>query len=163
MPALPTWSETLLVKARELYESGKYSASQISGLIGNGKSRNSIISIAHRRGWINPNPKRGGNEMGNKRPRPSGIRRIVYRTEPVIDPLAPNNPVEIFTTQEFLGLTIEQLAKGQCKFPDGDGPYLFCGQPQKPGSSYCNFHHGICWQKPGQPSKKGFFAPKNSI
>ena len=39
-----------------------------------------------------------------------------------------------------LGLTVMQLQPGQCKWPHGTGPYLFCGHPASEGESYCQFH-----------------------
>ena len=33
----------------------------------------------------------------------------------------------------------------QCRFPEGNGPdFLFCGNPTKPGKSYCDHHHAKC-------------------
>lgn len=40
-------------------------------------------------------------------------------------------------------LSITDLGYGQCKYPDGDGPFFFCGNPQDADSSYCPYHHHL--------------------
>jgi hypothetical protein len=37
--------------------------------------------------------------------------------------------------------TLFDLKRGECRWPIGDrAPYLFCGDPQKEGRSYCEAH-----------------------
>lgn len=38
-----------------------------------------------------------------------------------------------------LDLSIMDLKPGQCRWPHGEGPYLFCGSPTE-GKSYCPYH-----------------------
>ena len=47
----------------------------------------------------------------------------------------------------FRALTLDELPANGCRFVHGDGPFLFCGQPQQPGSSYCAGCHPIVWVK----------------
>ena len=44
-------------------------------------------------------------------------------------------------------LTILTLNIGQCRWPHGDGPILFCGAPTD-GSTYCTHHHARAYQPP---------------
>lgn len=39
--------------------------------------------------------------------------------------------------------TLEELGPNECRFPQGDGPYLFCGEKTKYGSPYCPSCHSI--------------------
>jgi GcrA cell cycle regulator len=38
-----------------------------------------------------------------------------------------------------------------CRYPVGDGPFLFCNASQADGSSYCLSHHMLCREKPRVP------------
>jgi len=153
MPAShnPTWPKKLLDFTKPIYESGKFSMSQIAAevreesirLTGHAKTRNAIIGKAKREGWINPNPQRGGTKPGEKRPRQSKLWRG-YVTAPILEqPKEPPQP------ENFLGLTIQAIKSSECRYPDGiETPYNFCGNPTQDGSSYCKFHHALCWQRP---------------
>ena len=44
---------------------------------------------------------------------------------------------------EFLGLTFDELEPGDCRYPEGDVLFRFCGQVVDDGSSYCPFHHRL--------------------
>jgi GcrA cell cycle regulator len=36
------------------------------------------------------------------------------------------------------------LAPADCRYPYGEGPYVFCGLPLTEGSSYCSAHNDLC-------------------
>jgi hypothetical protein len=38
-----------------------------------------------------------------------------------------------------------------CRYPVGDGPFLFCNGAKAEGSSYCLNHHVLCSEKPRVP------------
>lgn len=61
-------------------------------------------------------------------------------------------PRNIFMNPEARQLGFLELKRGQCHFPIGDGPFIFCGADVKPGSDtpYCN----IC--------KKVVYRPRDS-
>ena len=44
--------------------------------------------------------------------------------------------------------SLVDLEKHDCRFPFGENPFLFCGEVKRDDSSYCDFHHRICWVKP---------------
>ena len=50
--------------------------------------------------------------------------------------------------EHFLGVTFENLTDDQCRYPRGDNPFLFCGQPKMQESSYCAKCHALCWVRP---------------
>lgn len=41
--------------------------------------------------------------------------------------------------------TLLELEDGDCRFPYGDGPFTFCGNPIKKGSPYCGAHSALCF------------------
>lgn len=43
--------------------------------------------------------------------------------------------------------TLLELENNECRFAFGDGPFLFCAEVKKPGSSFCEFHHAKCWDR----------------
>lgn len=47
---------------------------------------------------------------------------------------------------EPLNLTFDQLQNGDCKWPYGDGPFLFCGHPAIEGRPYCRGHCAIAYR-----------------
>jgi len=42
--------------------------------------------------------------------------------------------------------TLLELEKGECRFAFGDSDFLFCSEAVTEGSSYCEFHHRMCWE-----------------
>lgn len=135
---ISTWPDELSALAKALYESGKYKTKQIAAMIGHGKSKNAVVGKAHREGWHNPDPAKGGTKIGDKRPRQPRLWRG-YVSAPVIE-----QPAELPLPADFLGLPLESLAPNQCRYPSGDGPYLFCGQPTEIDASYCRHHNALC-------------------
>jgi hypothetical protein len=41
-------------------------------------------------------------------------------------------------------ITIYQLGFGDCRYPLGNYPYVYCGREQQEGSSYCPEHFRVC-------------------
>ena len=100
-------------------------------------TRNAIIGKAHRlclpprlKPITQPKPKR---VYARKRKRKgAGPERIVM-------PKAQQPRAEVGGP-----ITIYQLGYGDCRFPLGPFPFVFCGQEQQDGSSYCPEHFRIC-------------------
>jgi hypothetical protein len=42
-----------------------------------------------------------------------------------------------------LGISLVELEIEHCRYPDGDGPFTFCGQQRMDGSSYCHSHSAL--------------------
>lgn len=51
----------------------------------------------------------------------------------------------------FLGIPFMDLEPEHCRFPRGDDPMLFCGQPKREDSSYCAGCHAIAYT--GRPPR----------
>ncbi len=43
-----------------------------------------------------------------------------------------------------LNKELEDLKRRECRFPYGDGPFVFCGHKTRDRSSYCEEHHALC-------------------
>lgn len=41
--------------------------------------------------------------------------------------------------------TLDELGPNECRFPQGDGPYLFCGKETQHGSVYCPSCHATAY------------------
>ena len=143
MPTAPTWSPALEAQAKALYETGQYSAAQIAEKIGNGKSRNSIIGLANRRGWVNPTPMRNKTTKRQKTVRAPDFH---FRKSVPLQPIEPR-VVEV-PEPEFLGLSLLDLKANSCRYPRGGDKLgekvFFCGQPCK-GGSWCRYHQTIVY------------------
>ena len=47
-----------------------------------------------------------------------------------------------------------ELESEDCRYPFGDETFLFCGEVKREKSSYCEFHHRLCWIKPASNAPK---------
>ena len=128
------WPSALEERLKELLDRRDLSASGIANRLG--VTKNAVIGKVHRMKLT----------ITNRKPAPPAPARVrvrwpaaKHRPLPVAAPVTP--PIE----PAPLGLRIEQLESGVCRYPHGDyPPYLYCGQPTKPDSPYCAFHHRIC-------------------
>jgi hypothetical protein len=90
----------------------------------------------------------------------------VFPAAPVLSGVA--SIVHAPKAQDHLGLSLLELKDGvisQCRFIHGDNtetPYTYCGQPARDGSSYCGFHHRLCYHKP-DPTKRSSFKSLGSV
>jgi hypothetical protein len=58
--------------------------------------------------------------------------RQVRAAAPVVQAGEPYGP----------GIPFERLEARNCRYPSGEGPYLFCGAHTE--KTYCAFHHSLC-------------------
>lgn len=56
-----------------------------------------------------------------------------------------------------LGLALADLEPGQCKWPHGDGPFVFCGHPAVAGEAYCPAHKARAF-RPYEPKTRATFT-----
>ena len=151
------WTTERFDLLKELAKVGSNSwiAREINTRTGATFSRNAIIGKKTRNGLESSAPC--GSSAGNQIPRKrrgngdGGLqRRLVNRRNMKSKPL----PEEAFM-QDFIGLPLVELEANDCRYPQGEGPYLFCGQPAIEGSSYCAYHHRLCHNGiPERPVKR---------
>ena len=129
MTAPRPWTAEAVGRLRELAGEGLSSEAIGKQL---GKSKNSIIGCARRRGIA-----------------------LTYRQYPSIPDWPPAQLLR--TEQNFeqpkpakpFTFGITELQSGQCRWPKGDSNFTFCGAPQVPGYSYCASHAAIAFNRPG--------------
>jgi hypothetical protein len=103
------------------------------------KTRNAVIGMSRRMG------------LPSKMTDPDIRKRLLsrQRRNPEFKPKPRLAVVKAEPAQHnFLGLEIWKLTRTTCRFPKGDGPFLFCGQPVKEGSSYCPHCHSMTSEAP---------------
>lgn len=132
-----TWTIERVDTLRRMWAAG-YSFSEIANELACGFTRNACIGKATRLGLRDSGTKRqvrstvkatGTNRDGN-----AGMARRINKakkekTPPVV--------VELPAPYDFRGVTLMDLQIGQCRYPQGDAPVLFCGSPAEPGTSWC--------------------------
>lgn len=145
------WGEVAVSDLKRLWSLG-LTGTQIAEQIP-GSTRCSVLGKAHRLDL----PVRASLTARTPRPpqwwkRPPKIRVAKPKTKPTR--AAPR--VFAFRAQipirkkaeppEFLGLELLALDRNACRYPHGEGPHFFCGQPSEPTSSYCSYHARKCFQ-----------------
>lgn len=122
------------------------SAASIAAEIGCGFTRHAVIGAAHRF-HLGEHPTIKKNRAQRVYHRTPSVRSPIKHIFPFRVATGPALPPEPIPPPDFLGLTFQQLEQGQCKYPHGDRPYAFCGQPQRDDSPYCEFHHKLCYHR----------------
>lgn len=121
-------------------------AERINFETGSSFSRNACIGKITRSGFDQSFKSISGRPK-TKRVRVGNIDVNIMRRLKAVR--GPDLPQETPQPVEFLGLTFGQLdnSRKQCRYPRGETPYLFCGQPVQEGSSYCPTCHRIAYHK----------------
>jgi GcrA cell cycle regulator len=162
--AASIWTDERVVQLRILWADG-LSASQIAGAIG-GVTRNAVIGKLSRLGMV-------GRERPMKAKKPvSAARRYqspadeISREEKarrqaarrLANMMGWKPPVFVSEPPaESLHVSLLDLNPDSCRYPEGDGPFLFCGRPRMAGSSYCEHCHEITHYKPGRETPRAPF------
>lgn len=113
-------------------------APQINREFKTGYSRNAVIGRLHRLGLTTLTIGNGPKKIRAPReyqPRPRRAITPKFSPEEVI-----LRCVEIVPRN----LSLIELEPNDCRYPYGDGPFMFCGHPKMEGSSYCFPHFHLC-------------------
>lgn len=144
------WTDERIARLKQLYADGE-SYSVIADDLG--VTRNAVSGKVDRLG-LDPRPdrRRRFSQIGRTKPRKVSFRVRALKAR-------ANDPgIETATVSDapakFLGLTILEIEDGKCRYPHGDGPFLFCAQPVQEGSAYCAGCHPLCYQKPTPPGDR---------
>lgn len=153
------WDAEAVLDLKRFWDRGD-TASQIALNIP-GATRNSVLGKAHRLNLSTrakdtprtPRPKWDPNRDPRRRkmacdPKPVREPRITrQRAAPRVFAFRKQIPIRAkAAVPEFLGVPLIDLAERACRYPQGDGPYLFCGQSSEPTSCYCSYHARQCFQ-----------------
>lgn len=137
-----TWTDTMDVELKKLHGEG-YSSSQIASFMQMGLSRNAVIGRVFRLGLSRPIVRKIRAAKVARTHKP--VARIV-RANGNSNGFRVHMSVE---TDEFQPRCVEvvprnilliDLGRDDCRYPYGDGPFVFCGHPQRGESSYCPAH-----------------------
>lgn len=161
------WNETRIEQLRNLHEKG-YSAAKIAEIMDptGGLSRNAVLGAFHRKiaptleGKVNkPKPPPFRKPSGQPA-LPPAIRRAralaskqranAKRPKEAFKPPQPRREPPASANSKHMRL--EELNDGLCHWPEGNGPFLFCGDAVwselKPSDSrYCEFHSRLSVSK----------------
>lgn len=137
------WTDERVERAKELWIQGE-SAAFIARDLGD-VSRNGVIGKMHRLGL----PRRNVTSQATPKPKFARERYTKPRRKP-----KPIFIIEKLAEPESLRLTIDDLRFNTCRFiadtPDENATY--CGHRTRPLSSFCPYHHSICYTKPERHS-----------
>lgn len=144
------WTQERFELLKQIFNSGSaaWVAKEINKQTGSTFTRNAIVGKAHREGLLRVKEPREWHSLdGRPREKSMSTKPRAKRNKRRVR--APTLFVESEPPLEFIGLTFDELKRGQCRYPRGEGRnMLFCGQPVKEGSSYCRTCYGICYVKP---------------
>ena len=127
------WTDEAIERLRELVAEG-WSMSRIGDDLG--LSRNAVCGKIHRmKIVVSPKPLVGKVKSG-KPERVAPFRPPANLPPPLVVVPPPEEP-------NSLQLQLLDLVSGQCRYPQGDRDFLFCGHPQREHSSYCAYHHRL--------------------
>jgi GcrA cell cycle regulator len=157
------WTDDRVERLRSMWDAGA-PASTIADTLGGGLTKSSVLGKARRldlparpTGFSEPEDVRTAKRAA----RANGDRRLsqVLRTPRERRPDGSLPGLEIVESPQapgFLGIPLLDLERNMCRFPRGDGPFLFCGQPTERGS-YCGHCYRIVYQ-PARYSSHGVAA-----
>ena len=137
------WDDAAIERLKRLKADG-HSAVDIAKLLG--VSKNAVIGKLYRLKTVaGPVQVARTKRSYQAKPQPSrkqkqgADRWFKMEPPPAPKPQQPNVP---FTR------SILELVHGQCKWPEGDRDFLFCGEPQATGHVYCAAHVERAYNKP---------------
>jgi GcrA cell cycle regulator len=168
--AVPSiWTDELIAELTKLWAEG-YSSSIVGEKLG--ISRNAVVGKINRLDLPTPlvpkttrirNTGAGERERAPRKARPrkqaikhyQSIRAVRVNGNSdsmrlIMSP-ATNLPVLRCVGIDPLLISLEDIRNGECRYPYGDGPFLFCGHPATDGSSYCMPHKWLCSEPPRAP------------
>jgi GcrA cell cycle regulator len=140
------WTDEQIEQLKTLYALvPRLSASEIAAELSGGFSRNAVIGKIHRLGL----PLRG------QRPRALRAKRVRTETLRIVRANANSNAIRIIESAtleqpklrcvevEPRNVALVDLSAGGCRYPYGDGPFVFCDHPTIDGSPYCQPHQAL--------------------
>lgn len=137
------WTDAAIARLKELWAEG-LSASQCGTRMG--VSRNSVIGKIHRLGLTGKYRRpREGRARRMTKPKPA---RLLETTEQVLS--RPEIPQMRPDLRPVGGFDLLELRAGMCRWPEGEGPFTFCGAQQAFDSSYCRKHYALAHSRGSQ-------------
>lgn len=151
------WTTLEIADVVRLWNDG-YAASQIALKIG--RTRNSVIGVVFR--------QKLASRTTQIRSRPAPLTQEEKEARSVKRTATLAVRRQQFTEMRPLNVSLLDLKPHHCRFPYGDGPHFFCGATVKQFTSYCPYHHSVCYGRPAatpeqiEQARKARFA-KNRV
>lgn len=145
VPSQTKWTTEMRGKLAKLHGdgfSGTLIASELNKEFGTTFSRNAIMGALHRSGMTKRQSTKFAWPHSVERRKDNGGGSVYSIARRQITGFKLLEKQKI-SEAPFLGIALLDLKDGQCRFPRGEKPTLFCGQPQKEDSSYCPHCHSI--------------------
>lgn len=148
------WTDERVARLKKLWPSGKSSA-EIARELGGGLNRNAVIGKVHRlglagKGRASPNPL---GRPAKAAPATNGRTLVAKKVSKPMPSLPPERQVVVaapdpkpepapkIKAPASLRLQLQDMSRSQCRWPEGDGPFVFCGHPvHGEGEPYCRPH-----------------------
>lgn len=162
------WTVELTERAASMYLDGMPAQRVAEVLQGEGYpvTKNAVVGVLHRGGY-NTKPRKvvpiGGRRRTIQEVAPlrvdrigsvdlgalafKAIRAIKARSKERDDPV-DDMPAERPVCEGSRHLTVVQLTSDNCHWPQGNGPFTFCGLPAVQDKPYCIHHCGIAYRPP---------------
>jgi GcrA cell cycle regulator len=166
------WTDELIAELTRFWAEG-YSSSIIAEKLG--ITRNAVVGKINRLDLPTPlvpkttRIRNTGTGERKRAPRQAKPRKQVIKTYQsiravrvngnsdsmrlIMSPVA-NLPELRCVEIDPLLISLEDIRKGECRYPYGDGPFLFCGHVAVEGSSYCKPHKALCSEPPRAPIQR---------
>jgi GcrA cell cycle regulator len=160
------WTDALCARVKVLWltHSARQTAKVLSDETGHIFSRNAIIGIVHRL-RLNADDRTVVPRKKPKRSEAEYATRQANRIKLRLVSAAGNGAQRSVRTVEFTqpklrcvelpirNIRLVDLEPNDCRYIPGED-YLFCGLPQREGSSFCPEHHDLCRNPPKPVSDK---------
>jgi hypothetical protein len=157
-PVAGLWPEEHAQELTRLVASGmiyRLIAESLNEQFGTNHTKNAIVGKVQRLNLTPPDKPKKPPYVRKPKPRRAEFDRIrIVRANSNSNAMRVVNTVvlqqerlrcvEIECTTPFDDVT-------GCRYPTGDGPFLFCNGTQTEGSSYCLSHHVLCHERPRVP------------
>lgn len=151
---ISNWTKEREETLAKLWAEGS-SCRQIAAEFGD-VSRNAVIGKIHRLGLSQPLIKKPNP---TKKLAKQSIGRTIYRIERAdrngslrVRQTVEREEYKLRCVEIECTTTFEDLTG--CRYPAGDGPFLFCNGPRIDGKSYCVAHNALCWIPPAPVKDK---------
>jgi hypothetical protein len=129
------WEQEKVEQLIALRETGS-SIAEIAAIVGT--SYSAVSRKLRRLGLTRPRDRRTRDNISAQlRPK---LSKVPLPGSALADELDAETP-----PPSFLGIPFMELEDHHCRYPRGDNPILFCGQPKMADSSYCPECHARCW------------------
>lgn len=147
----PQWTDAHIAELSRLLPTGmiyREIAHTLNAQFGTKYSKNSVVGKVCRLGLTPPGKPKAPPYV--RKPRdPSKVKRTYRRVTHTSDIVSPivNVEMERLRCVEIKCETTLADMTG-CRYPEGDGPFLFCNGARQAGSSYCTPHFHLTRRAP---------------